>query len=255
MDTSGQHGFVQNLPTWQNLTGVSLVALAEAVNGVFHGCCEPLSSPAASRGEGEVADVPRGLRPTLTERRAIELRTAIALTAMELFVADGDTSATIERICTTAGVSPRTFHRHFPAKEDVVRPLFRASSDEVIAALENAPADGDPIETLVHAWTSLLDGSRLSAFDRRFLSLMVTTPEYHLRWMETDDELCEAVTQFLHRHTPPNGHALLRALPAYLVVQSTRYVFEHWITSGSDEDIAELLREAFRMVLSGARVR
>jgi len=199
--------------------------------------------------------VPRGLRPTLTERRATELRTSIALTAMEIFVADGDTSATIERICAAAGVSQRTFHRHFPTKEDVVRPLFRASSDEVIAGLNAAGGDGDPVETLVLAWTSLLDGTGLSAFDRRFLTLMVTTPEYHLRWMETDDELCEAVAGFLQRHMPASTHPLQRTLPAYLVVQATRYVFEHWITSGSDDDIADLLREAFRMVLSGANVR
>jgi hypothetical protein len=84
---------------------------------------------------------------------------------------------------------------------------------------------------------------------------MVTTPEYHLRWMETDDELCEAVARFLHRHTPASEHPLRRRLPAYLIVQATRYVFEHWITSGSDDDIADLLRDAFRMVLSGADVR
>ena len=200
--------------------------------------------------------MPRGLRPTLTERRAGELRTAIALTAMEIFVADGDTSATIERICDAAGVSQRTFHRHFPAKEDVVRPLFRASSDEVIATLREARDDGgDPVETLVQAWLSLLDDSKLNAYERRFLTLMITTPEYHLRWMETDDELCEAVARFLHRGTTAGEHPVRRMLPAYLIVQATRYIFEHWITSGSDDDIADLLRQAFRMVLSGAHVR
>ncbi|MEU8820611.1 TetR/AcrR family transcriptional regulator [Actinoplanes sp. NPDC048796] len=198
--------------------------------------------------------MPRGDRPTLTERRAEELRNDIAHKAFEIFIADGNTSATVERIAEAAGVSPRTFHRHFPVKEDVVRPLFRASSDAVIAALAEAPDDGDPIEELVAAWTSALVGGQLRPLDRRFLTMMVTTPEYHLRWLEADDELCDAVARFLHRHTPPGAHPLQRKLPAYLVVQATRYVFEHWIVSGSDEDIAELLRDALRMVLAGAGV-
>ena len=69
-------------------------------------------------------------RPTLTERRADELRMTIALAARELFLADGSTSATVERICEKVGIAPRTFHRHFPVKEDVVMPLFREFAEQ-----------------------------------------------------------------------------------------------------------------------------
>lgn len=188
---------------------------------------------------------------TLTERRAEELRLAIARTAVEIFVADGDTSATVERIAEAAGVSPRTFHRHFAAKEDVVRPLFRHSSNEVVAALRNTPAGSDVIEALVTAWTTSLHEGTLTPFDRRFLKLMVTTPQYRLRWLEVDDDLCAAVAEFLLERIDPGDHPLHRTLPAHLVVHATRHVFDHLISSDSTEDVADLLRDAFRMVLAG----
>jgi AcrR family transcriptional regulator len=174
---------------------------------------------------------------------------------VDVFVADGDTSATVERIAEAAGVSPRTFHRHFAAKEDVVRPLFRESSTAVTAALRSAPRDGDLVETLVAAWTSELHDGTITPFERQFLKLMATTPQYRLRWLEVDDELCDAVAEFLRDRLEPADHPLRRSLPAYLVVHATRHVFDHWITSDSGEDVAELLRDAFRFVLAGVETR
>jgi len=191
------------------------------------------------------------VRPTLTERRAEELRLTIAQTASDIFVADGDTSATVERIADAAGVSPRTFYRHFPVKEDVVRPLFRRSSAGVIAHLRAAPAGSDVLETLVAAWTSQLHEGSLTDLERRFLRLMSTTPQYRLRWMEVDDELCDAVAEFLHQRIALGDHPLHRSLPAYLVVQATRRVFDYWVSSDSGEDITDLLRDALRSVLAG----
>ncbi|SMD27290.1 TetR/AcrR family transcriptional regulator [Kibdelosporangium aridum] len=190
-------------------------------------------------------------RPTLTERRAEELRLEIARKAVEIFVADGDTSVTVDRIAEAAGVSPRTFHRHFPAKEDVVRPIFRLSSTQVITALRNAPTTGDVVETLVAAWVSQLHEGTLSDGERQFLKLMASTPQYRLRWMEVDDELSEAMAEFLRERVALGDHPLHRSLPAYLVVHATRHVFDYWILSDSSEDIADLLRDVFRTVLAG----
>ncbi|MGO4420974.1 TetR/AcrR family transcriptional regulator, partial [Streptomyces sp. MCAF7] len=160
------------------------------------------------------------------------------------------------RIADAVGMSTRTFYRHFPVKEDVVRPLFRHSSQQVIAALHNAPRDGDLVETLVSAWTSELDsGPSLSPFGRTFLALVAASPQYRLRWMEVDDELCEAMAQFLRERVGEGEGPLESVLPGFLIVQATRHVFMHWITSEAGEDIADLLREAFRMVFDGVGTR
>lgn len=194
-------------------------------------------------------------RPTLTERRAEELRHTIAETAAEIFIADGDTSATVERIADAAGVSPRTFYRHFPVKEDVVRPLFRQSSAEVVATLRAAPPGGDVVDTLVAAWTAQLHEGSLTGLERRFLRLMSSTPQYRLRWMEVDDELCDAVSEFLGDRVQLGDHPLQRSLPAYLIVQATRHIFDYWISSDTGEDIADLLRDGLGSVLAGRAVK
>ncbi|MFI7154383.1 TetR/AcrR family transcriptional regulator [Nonomuraea sp. NPDC050022] len=192
-------------------------------------------------------------RPTLTERRTEELRMTIADKAAEIFVADGDTSATVERIAEAAGIATRTFYRHFPVKEDVVRPLFRHSSHLVIKALRDAPTDGDLVEVLVAVWMSALEEQVFGPSERRFLAVVAASPQYRLRWMEVDDELSEAVAEFLAQRIGWSERPLERSLPAYLVVQATRHVFMQWITSDSGQDIADLLREAFHMVLDGVR--
>ncbi|MFI7444871.1 TetR/AcrR family transcriptional regulator [Nonomuraea indica] len=192
-------------------------------------------------------------RQSLTERRNEELRMTIAHKAAEIFVADGDTSATVERIAEAAGIATRTFYRHFPVKEDVVRPLFRHSSQLVIKALREAPSDGDLIEVLVRVWMSALDEETVGPSERRFLAVMAASPQYRLRWMEVDEELSEAVSEFLGNRLGWGERPLERSLPAYLVVQATRHVFMQWITSDSGQDLADLLREAFRMVLGGVR--
>ncbi|MFD4985205.1 TetR/AcrR family transcriptional regulator [Streptomyces sp. NPDC058374] len=189
--------------------------------------------------------------PTLTERRAEELRMTIAHKAVEIFVADGDTSATVERIANAAGIATRTFYRHFAVKEDVVRPLFRHSSSLVIDTLRNAPEGGDTVGILVAAWTSAMDDGVLSPFDRRLLTLIAESPQYRLRWLEADDDLCEAVAEFLAKQLGREEHPLRVTLPAYLVVQATRHVFMQWVATGTDEEIADLLRVGLSMVLDG----
>jgi AcrR family transcriptional regulator len=192
-------------------------------------------------------------RPSLTERRTEELRMTIAHKAAEIFVADGDTSATVERIAEAAGIATRTFYRHFPVKEDVVRPLFRHSSQLVIKALRDAPTDGDLVEVLIAVWMSALEEQIIGPSERRFMAVVAASPQYRLRWMEVDDELSEAVAEFLAQRIGWSERPLERSLPAYLVVQATRHVFMQWITSDTGQDIADLLREAFHMVLDGVR--
>ena len=76
----------------------------------------------------------------------------IAVAARDIFLADGSTAATVERICASVGIAPRTFHRHFPVKEDVVMPLFRQFGGLSVQVLQEAPATGDVVDTLIEAF-------------------------------------------------------------------------------------------------------
>ncbi|MEV0354906.1 TetR/AcrR family transcriptional regulator [Nocardia sp. NPDC050697] len=190
----------------------------------------------------------------MTERRAEELRVTIALTARDLFIAEGNTSATVERICAIVGIAPRTFHRHFPVKEDVLGPLFKQSEQLIVEILRTASADADPAELLAHALTTEVHRRQVPEFDRRFMELMISTPPYRLRWLEWGEGLCGEITEFLCRHFDLGTDPFLRALPAQLVMQTMRQAYIHWVDAGHSGEFAEVERimlRGMRLLVAG----
>ena len=67
-----------------------------------------------------VPDTPAAPRPGLRERKKARTRAAIREHALRLFRAKGYDATTVEQIAEAAEVSPSTFFRYFPTKEDVV---------------------------------------------------------------------------------------------------------------------------------------
>ena len=192
-------------------------------------------------------------RPSLTQRRAEELRLSIARAAMQIFVTDGDTSATVERIAEAAGVAPRTFYRHFAVKEDVVLPLFRRSSARIAAQVRTADRALDVVGALVSAFSGALNEARVSAAQKAFLGLMMTSPEYRTRWLTVDDELRDAVAGLLADRLGLDADPFAHELATHLLVNTARQVFELWLTSSSADSIEGLLRRGFGMVLTGVQ--
>jgi AcrR family transcriptional regulator len=190
-------------------------------------------------------------RPTLTERRAEELRMTIALTARDIFLADGSTSATVERICEAVGIAPRTFHRHFPVKEDVVMPLFRRFGGLSVDVLQHAPRSSDTVETLVKAFSTEVAKRNELAIDRKFMSLMITDPQYRLRWLDWGQEFADPISEFLAERVDLGGDPFIRTLPAQLVIQICRQAYVHWVEQGDFRSLESALRAGMRMVIRG----
>jgi len=188
-------------------------------------------------------------RPTLTERRADELRMTIALTARDIFLADGCTSATVERICEQVGIAPRTFHRHFPVKEDVVMPLFRRFGGLSVEVLQNAPRSSDTVETLVKAFSTEVAKRGELEIDRKFMSLMITDPQYRLRWLDWGQDFADPISDFLAERVDLGDDAFIRTLPAQLVIQICRQAYVHWVEQGDFHSLESALRAGMRMVI------
>jgi AcrR family transcriptional regulator len=87
----------------------------------------------------EPPDRPSSLR----ERKKARTRAAIRQHALRLFRAHGYAATTVEQIAEAAEVSPATFFRYFPTKEDVV---LQDDFDIVaLAEMEAQPAELSPV--------------------------------------------------------------------------------------------------------------
>ncbi|CQD09980.1 transcriptional regulator [Mycolicibacterium conceptionense] len=204
----------------------------------------------------------RGSGPTLTERRAEALRLDIARTARDIFIADGDTTATVERICAEVGIATRTFYRHFPVKEDVLGPLFRRSENHMRSLLTSAAADSDPVEVLVDMFTAEVRQRRTAdvqhresvEIGRKLMALVAETPQYRLRWLDWSATLADSITEFLARHFELGDDEFARALPSRLIIHVSGNAYIWWTDAKELHELDELVaahRSGIGMVLSG----
>jgi AcrR family transcriptional regulator len=82
----------------------------------------------------------------LRERKKARTKMAIQEHAMRLFAERGYQATTVEQIAAAAEVSPSTFFRYFPTKEDVV--LYDALDPVLLEAFRAQPADRSPVQAL-----------------------------------------------------------------------------------------------------------
>ena len=85
-------------------------------------------------------------KPGLRELKKTRTRNEIQRQALLLFQRQGYAATTVEQIAAAAEVSPSTFFRYFPTKEDVV--LYDDYDPKLMAALLRQPKDVPPIAAL-----------------------------------------------------------------------------------------------------------
>ncbi|HEX4831523.1 MAG TPA: TetR family transcriptional regulator [Trebonia sp.] len=125
------------------------------------------------------ATAPGGLR----ERKKARTRAAIREHALRLFREHGFSATTVEQIAAAAEVSPSTFFRYFPTKEDLV--LQDDMDSRLIAALERQPPGLPPVPAIRAAARETWDSFTDAEWDllRQSTRLMVTEPDIRARAM------------------------------------------------------------------------
>ena len=138
-------------------------------------------------------------RPGLRERKKARTRAAIRQHALRLFREQGYDATTVEQIAEAAEVSPSTFFRYFPTKEDVV---LQDDLDLVwMDAFRAQPRDLGPIAAMRAAVRAAF--ADLAADDleqlREAMDLAVAVPAVRARMLEemarTSQRIAEAVAE------------------------------------------------------------
>ncbi|MGD1283194.1 TetR/AcrR family transcriptional regulator [Mycobacterium seoulense] len=88
---------------------------------------------------------------SLRDRQRAQVRADLRRAAFRLFVERGYDAVTTEEIAAAAGVSPRTFFRHVPTKEDLLLAPVRHGGAAIVNLLEQRPAAEAPDVALVNA--------------------------------------------------------------------------------------------------------
>ena len=117
----------------------------------------------------------------LRERKKIKTRAAIQRHALRLFREQGYDATTVNQIAEAAEISPSTFFRYFPTKEDVV--LFDPLDPILFAAFDSQPPELSPIEALrcaIHAVFAQLSAEDLQEQRQRGM-LIFSVPELSRR--------------------------------------------------------------------------
>ena len=133
-------------------------------------------------------DERRGLG--LRERKKAKTRAAIQEHALRLFQEQGYDTTTVEQIAEAAEISPSTFFRYFPSKEDVV--LYDDLDPLFIAAFEAQPPNLSPIEAMRRTLRAVFTSAPAEQMERQWerARLALAVPELRMRML---DQLVAAI--------------------------------------------------------------
>ena len=151
---------------------------------------------------------------------------------MQLYVERGFEETTVAEIAARAGVTARTFFRHFADKREV---LFAGSSElqaRLVAALEAAPASATPMQAVAAALdvaAELLGENR--DFTRRRQAVINSHAELRERELIKLASVAAALADGLRRRGVPEPDASLAAESGIVVL---RVAFDRWTQPEAD---------------------
>lgn len=172
-----------------------------------------------------------------------DARGRLAKAAMELYAKRGYDQTTVAEIADRAGLTERTFFRHFADKREV---LFAGSNDLrdlLVNAVAGTPSSAAPIEAV--ATGLLAAGAAFNEerrdYSRRRQSIIAANAELRERELIKLAALASAIAETLRRRGVADPAATLTAEAGIAVF---RVAFERWVEPRNELDWAELVRSS-----------
>jgi AcrR family transcriptional regulator len=178
----------------------------------------------------------------------------LAQAALDLYAERGFEQTTVAEIARRAGLTERTFFRHYADKREV---LFAGSTllqEPMVAAVENAPESTAPIDAIadgLRAGAAVLEPRR--PFSRKRQTVIAANPELQERELIKLATLGAALADALRRRGVADPAASLTAEAGVAVF---RVAFERWVDEGEGRELAGLIEDsldALKAVTAGAR--
>ncbi|BDP41656.1 TetR family transcriptional regulator [Deinococcus aetherius] len=162
--------------------------------------------------------------------------------ALELYIERGFEQTTVAEIAERAGLTERTFFRHFADKREVLFGDAGAWHERVVNAVVGAPPSAAPMEAvaagLQAAGAIFQENVERS---RRRQSVIDANAELQARELSKLAALASAIRDALHRRGVAAPTAGLAAEAGIVVF---RVAFERWINQTRPQDWSPLVRES-----------
>jgi AcrR family transcriptional regulator len=188
----------------------------------------------------------------LRERKKARTRDALRDAALALFHRNGFEQTTVEEIAEACEVSPRTFFRYFPTKEDVLFSDADERCGRLLATIAAQPPDAGPLPALLAGSLAVADDygaerARL-VLRKRVLS---SSPQLRASSAERQRGWEDATFQLLSQRAAAAG---VDASPFELrLVVATglaalRVALDEWLDEDDPGEITPLVKDAFRRI-------
>jgi AcrR family transcriptional regulator len=189
----------------------------------------------------------------LRERKKARTRAAIRQHALRLFREKGYDATTVEQIAAAAEVSPSTFFRYFPTKEDVV--LRDDFDDRILDAFQRQPASLSPIAALRVAFREASGTFTATEWDelRQAAALSATVPEIRARQLDDLSRTIDVLADALAKRTGRSADdlAVRTYVGAVFGVIIANYTPENWAHIDLDAQIFTRIDEALALLEAG----
>jgi AcrR family transcriptional regulator len=163
--------------------------------------------------------------------------------ALELYGERGFENVAVVEIAKRAGLTERTFFRHFADKREVLFAGGEEFQDLIVTAIANAPAEEAPIDAValgLDAAAGMLQERR--EFSRRRQAIIVANAELRERELIKLASLSAAIADTLRRRGLADPAASLTAEVAIAVF---RVAFERWHVESERRDLRQIVRASF----------
>jgi AcrR family transcriptional regulator len=189
----------------------------------------------------------------LRERKRTRTRLMIQAEALRLFAEKGYPETTVEEIADAAAISPRTFFRYFPTKEDVV--IWDEYDPLVPDLLEARPDDEPPAETLRVVIREALGGLYRRDPERLLarVRLSASVPDLRARFAEEQQKGMATLAPLLTQKRWTRSDDLqLRVIGAALIA-AVSVALDRWQQDNGNSDLLALLDQTIDALANGIR--
>jgi AcrR family transcriptional regulator len=162
--------------------------------------------------------------------------------AMELYSERGFEQTTVAEIAERAGLTERTFFRHFADKREVLFAGAGTLQELMVSAVAGAPASLAPIEAVATALEAA--GAVLQErgdYPRKRQAIIAANAELQERELIKLASLAAAIADTLRRRGVGDPAASLSAEAGIAVF---RIAFERWTSETEQQDLTQLMRES-----------